>query len=337
MNAFNDEKKKVTIYSVAHEAGVSLATVSRVINDSSLVKADTKKKVQEAIAKLGYRPNAVAQGLALKKTTTIALVIPDTSFLYIGKIINGLLDVAKIYKYNIMLHTSSSSINEMDEIVDNIVKSRADGVIVYNDYLTEKQVLTLSNFQVPIVYVGHDKQSENSCNVYVDYKDAIYKLVTDYLDKGIDDIVLIEDKKNKLIIESLIDGVNKAFDEKGKKFNGFISIPDNFHNSYDYLNKYFADHTHKLVITLRDSQAMAVLNTCKENGIDIPKDTDLVCMMDSRYNEMARPTISSFVTPAYDLGALAMRVMTKMLSDDEIMQREYQLACIYHRKESTKY
>ena len=140
MNTFNDEKKKVTIYSVAHEAGVSLATVSRVINDSSLVKEETKKKVEDAIVRLGYRPNAVAQGLALKKTTVIALVIPDSSFLYMGKIINGLLDVAKIYKYNIMLHTSSSSINEMDEIIDNIVKSRADGVIVYNDVLTEKQI-----------------------------------------------------------------------------------------------------------------------------------------------------------------------------------------------------
>ena len=104
MNTFNDEKKKVTIYSVAHEAGVSLATVSRVINDSSLVKEETKKKVEDAIVRLGYRPNAVAQGLALKKTTVIALVIPDSSFLYMGKIINGLLDVAKIYKYNIMLY-----------------------------------------------------------------------------------------------------------------------------------------------------------------------------------------------------------------------------------------
>jgi len=95
----NSEKKKVTIYSVAHEAGVSLATVSRVINDSGLVKQETKDKVEAAIVKLGYRPNAVAQGLALKKTTTIALVIPDSSFLYIGKIINGLLDVAMIDNY----------------------------------------------------------------------------------------------------------------------------------------------------------------------------------------------------------------------------------------------
>ncbi|MBE6104182.1 MAG: LacI family transcriptional regulator, partial [Erysipelotrichaceae bacterium] len=75
-----DSKKRVTIYSVAREAGVSLATVSRVINESDAVKEDTKRRVQEAIIKLGYKPNAVAQGLALKKTTNIALIIPDSSF-----------------------------------------------------------------------------------------------------------------------------------------------------------------------------------------------------------------------------------------------------------------
>ena len=97
-----DDMKRVTIYSVAHEAGVSLATVSRVINGSSVVREDTRQRVQAAIAKLEYKPNAIAQGLALQKTTSIALVVPESSFAYIGKIINGILNVAKIYKYNII-------------------------------------------------------------------------------------------------------------------------------------------------------------------------------------------------------------------------------------------
>ena len=65
--------KRITIYDVAKEANVSLATVSRVINGSDVVREDTRLKVEEAINKLGYKPNAIAQGLALSKTTTIAL------------------------------------------------------------------------------------------------------------------------------------------------------------------------------------------------------------------------------------------------------------------------
>ena len=71
--------KRITIYDVAKEADVSLATVSRVINGSEVVREDTRIKVQEAIEKLGYKPNAIAQGLALQKTTRQAISIPDRS------------------------------------------------------------------------------------------------------------------------------------------------------------------------------------------------------------------------------------------------------------------
>ena len=332
----NDEKKKVTIYSVAHEAGVSLATVSRVINDSSLVKEATKKKVEDAIIKLGYRPNAVAQGLALKKTTNIALIVPDSSFLYIGKIINGLLDVAKIYKYTISLYTTSSTISEMDEIIDSIVKSRADGVIVFNESLGQQDIETLESFHMPLVYIGQKVTSESACCVYVDYTQAVYEQATKYLDKGIDDIVLVEDKKNPIYIDELLSGIEKAFNEHGKQFNGFIQIPDDYHNSYDFLNGYFKEHKHKVIFALRDSQAMAVLNACQENGIAIPEDTDLICVMDSRFLGMVRPQISSFMTPSYDIGALAMRVITKLLHDDELEEKEYLLNYFYKHRGSTK-
>ena len=83
--------KRITIYDVAKEADVSLATVSRVINGSEVVREDTRIKVQEAIEKLGYKPNAIAQGLALSKTTTIGLIVPEASYFYTGQIINGLM------------------------------------------------------------------------------------------------------------------------------------------------------------------------------------------------------------------------------------------------------
>ena len=82
--------KKITIYEVARESNVSLATVSRVINGSSVVKEETRKRVEEAINKLGYRPNAIAQGLALSKTTAVGLIIPSTSISFSGRVINGL-------------------------------------------------------------------------------------------------------------------------------------------------------------------------------------------------------------------------------------------------------
>ena len=113
--------KRVTIYDVAKEAGVSLATVSRVINGSNVVKAPTKERVEAAVEKLGYKPNAIAQGLALQKSTSIGLVVPEASFTYTGQVINGLIDVAKIYNYNIMLHTITAGITANMAISGSIV------------------------------------------------------------------------------------------------------------------------------------------------------------------------------------------------------------------------
>ena len=146
--------KRITIYDVAKEADVSLATVSRVINGSEVVREDTRIKVQEAIEKLGYKPNAIAQGLALQKTTTIAIVMPAASFFYTGQIINGLLDTAKIYKNNIMLHSTSAGISEMTDVIENIIKSHADGVVIFNDKLNSEELNTLNHYNVPIVVIG---------------------------------------------------------------------------------------------------------------------------------------------------------------------------------------
>ncbi|MBQ2214169.1 MAG: substrate-binding domain-containing protein, partial [Erysipelotrichaceae bacterium] len=229
-----------------------------------------------------------------------------------------------------------AGINEMNEIIDNVVKSRADGLILYNDAFSAKEMEILNNFQIPTVYLGNKGEGDSACCVYIDYEQAVYELVTRYLNKGVDDIVIIDDRKNPTSIDLLIQGASKAFTEHGKTFGGYITIPEDVHNSYEFLSNYFAHNKHKLVIAYRDSQAIAVINTCTENNIRIPDETELVCIKDSRYTDMFRPRISSFIVPSYDLGALAMRIMTKLLSGDIVRDKEFKLNYVFKPKETTK-
>lgn len=329
--------KRITIYDVAKEANVSLATVSRVINGSDVVREDTRLKVEEAINKLGYKPNAIAQGLALSKTTTIALVVPGTSIFMTGQVINGLLDVAKIYKYNIVLHSVSEGITQMEDVIDNIIKSRADGVIIFNDKLNRNELATLNSYQIPIVVIGNRISDEMIGSVFIDYENLAYETTVKYLDKGIENIALIEDRKNPSYIRQLLRGVKKAFEERGLVFDQYVEIPKEYRSSYLYLKEYFKTHTHQMVLAYRDSQAMAVLNTANENGISVPDDMEIICVYDSKYNSMARPQISSYKIPDYDLGAVAMRVMTKMLHDEnEVIDKEIELSYIYTARKTTK-
>ena len=90
-------KQDVTIYDVAREAKVSMATVSRVVNGNNNVRKETRDRVMEVIKRLHYQPNAVAQGLASKRTTTVGLIVPDLTNLYFAELSKGIDDIAVLY------------------------------------------------------------------------------------------------------------------------------------------------------------------------------------------------------------------------------------------------
>lgn len=334
--------KRITIYDVAKEADVSLATVSRVINDSNVVRADTRMRVQEAIEKLGYKPNAIAQGLALSKTTTVSIVMSEKLFAYNGKIINGLMDVAKIYNYNIMFHTTSKGISKMQDVLESIIKSRVDGVILFNDNFSQEEMEVLNEYQIPMVVVGSrvtETRIGNVGNVYIDFERMAYELVNAYFEKGIEDISLVEDKLNLSMMQQLKAGIDRAYAERGMVFNKYISYDDSYKSSYTFLTERFKEYApSKLVITFRDSQAIAVLNACQEAGYKVPDDLELICILNNKYLAMMRPNISTYNIPEYDMGAVSMRLLTKMLVNDESVKNNFDIELSYTpmKRQTTK-
>jgi len=329
--------KKVTIYEVAKEANVSLATVSRVINGSGAVKKATKEKVAAAIEALGYRPNAIAQGLALSRTTTIGLIVPETSFSSAGAIINGLCDVAKLYDYSIYLHTITEGVTNISEIVDSTIKSRVDGVIIYSDkVIVDDATKLLEEYSIPMVVIGNKISSSSICSVYVDYEKAVQELCDSYIEKGTKDIIVLEDRKNANITAQMIDGARVSFKNHKLDFENYVEISNSTRSTYKFLRTYFKSHKHGLVIANRDSQAMACLNAANENGIKVPDEMEIVCMSDTKYCSMTRPEISAFAIPTYDVGAIAMRLMTKILKDEEVEETEKCLNCLLQERETTK-
>ena len=329
--------KRVTIYDVAKEAHVSLATVSRVMNGSDVVKSQTKEKVEEAITKLGYRPNAIAQGLALQRTTTIGLIFPEASINYTAQLINGLCDVAKIYNYNISLHTVSEGITNIQEVIDGVIKSRVDGVVIFSNQNLDDSTKLLAEYQIPLVVVGNRLSNTEVCSVYIDYAKAVEDVCNEYIEKGIKDIIVLEDRRNNNITNEMILGAKTAFNKNKLAFDNYLEYSNDERSTYKYLRSWFKTHRDtKLMIVSRDSQALAVLNAARENNVNIPEDMELICLNDTKYNSMVRPQVSGFVVPSYDLGAVAMRVMTKMLKDEVVEEKQKVLGYLYRERETTK-
>lgn len=135
---------QATIYSVALAAGVSLATVSRVLNNPEKVKKSTRERVLKVINELGYRPNVIARGLASRKTTNVGVVVSDITRASVAEMLGGISDIANNYQYSIKIFV----IREETDIIDathKIVSEQVDGILFLNDELAEQKVQDVKN------------------------------------------------------------------------------------------------------------------------------------------------------------------------------------------------
>ncbi|MDF9867211.1 LacI family transcriptional regulator [Bacilli bacterium PM5-3] len=328
--------KKVTIYDVASEAKVSLATVSRVINNSQSVKPATRERVLKAIDDLNFVPNAVAQGLALNKSYNIALIVPEASFSFISTIINGVVDVTHIYNYNVVLYSTNFGQFEVDKIIDKVIKNRLDGVIILNSELTTKALDQLSRYNIPVTVVGTPLQGKLRTSVYVDYEEATYNVVMKYLKDGKDKIVFLDGDYNRFIVEEMLIGIKKAYKENNLEFKGHLQIGDSYLTSYNEIKKYLENNDVDLCLGARDSLAIAALNAALDLNKNIPNDLEIIGFNNTKYSRMARPALSTVHVPLYELGAIAARHMTKMLNKEIVENSNHKLETYLVERLTTK-
>ena len=170
------QKQEITIYDVAREAKVSMATVSRVVNGNSNVRKETRDRVLEVIDRLHYQPNAVAQGLASKKTTTVGLIVPDFTNLHFAELSQGINDIATLYKYNILLTSIGNNILDDERVIQNLLNKQVDGVIYMADQISDKGKEKLIRSNIPVVLAGTLSENKDAFgSVTIDYRKAITK------------------------------------------------------------------------------------------------------------------------------------------------------------------
>ena len=185
------EKQTVTIYDVAREAGVSMATVSRVVNGNPNVKPSTRKKVFAVIDELNYRPNAVARGLASKKTTTVGVLIPDVTNLYYSALARGIDDIATMYKYNIILANSDENEQKEVKVLNTLLAKQVDGVIYMGTKITDELRDEFERSRTPVVLAGTVDPQKELASVNIDYGKALKQSVDLLVKNGNENIAFV--------------------------------------------------------------------------------------------------------------------------------------------------
>src|SRR5574337_948901 len=222
------DNETITIYDVAREAAVSMATVSRVVNGNQNVKEATRRKVLDVIERLDYRPNAVARGLASKKTTTVGVVIPDISNSYFASLARGIDDIATMYKYNIVIANSDGDDDKEINVVNTLLAKQVDGLVFLAHDLSDKIRAEFSRTRTPIVLAGAVDHESQIPSVNIDYKQAT-KDVTLELAKNNQKIALVAGPMvNAINGKERLIGYQAALSESGQTFSEGLVFETNY-------------------------------------------------------------------------------------------------------------
>lgn len=328
-------KQEVTIYDVAREAKVSMATVSRVVNGNNNVRKETRDRVLAVIKRLHYQPNAVAQGLASKRTTTVGLIIPDLTNLYFAELSKGIDDIALLYKYNIIMTTIENRLMKEDQVIQSLLNKQVDGVIYMSNRLSEEAAEAFKRTDTPVVLAGTKDNCEEFASVTIDYKKADTEALN---------LMLHDGKKNLAIVvgdqDAVVNGENRIPAYLDFIKNNDLGEPHVYTGIKDYSDGYnlfpqlIKDGVDGVIVT-RDVSSVGILNSAIDAGKKIPDDLEIVTASATQLASVVRPALTTIKQPLYDMGAVAMRMLTKLMNNEEVNETHIELPYELVKKQST--
>ncbi|GFZ27338.1 substrate-binding domain-containing protein [Lactobacillus corticis] len=327
-------KQDVTIYDVAREAKVSMATVSRVVNGNSNVRKETRERVMEVIKRLHYQPNAVAQGLASKRTTTVGLVVPDLTNLYFAELSKGIDDIAHLYKYNIIITSIENQLVNENQTIQSLLNKQVDGVIYMSNDLSDSTIEAFDRTNTPVVLAGTVDSRGKYPSVTIDYDEATLDVFGQLYQDGKHHLAwVVGDTESSVNRDHRIKAYREFCQEKGMEPH-IYGHKTNYHDGYELYADLAKDGIDGVVVT-RDLVACGILNAALDAGKSVPDDFEIITASATPMAQVARPSLTCVKQPLYDMGAVAMRLLTKLMNNEDIDEQEIKLPYELMRKATT--
>jgi len=314
-----------TINDVAKKAGVSVATVSRVINGNSKVSPETVEKVKQAIAELDYRPNLLGRALRKTKSERILVLLPNIANPFYAEIVKGIEDVANKNGYSIMLCNTDSN-QEREKKYIKMLKSRlADGAILMASEMTSDELTELAQ-EVPVVQCCEYKVGLPITHVSIDNELAAYKAVNHLIGLGHKKIAFIGAKNQFLSSTLRLEGYIRALTEAGIEYDPqYCAYGDySYKSGFRAMKQLLAlDPRPTAVFCVSDMMAIGAIRSAMEENLSVPDDL-AVCGFDNIYfAKMFKPTLTTISQPMYDLGCTAMELLLNIIEDRDIETIHY--------------
>jgi DNA-binding LacI/PurR family transcriptional regulator len=309
----------LNIKAVAKKAGVSVATISRVLNHPEAVAPDTKEHILSVMESLNYTPNWFARGLKLNRTSVIALLIPDILDLGYMEIAKGVEDVAHQKKYNIMLCTTEEDRNKERGYIDNFISGKVDGIISVSSSLKKADLAQIEKQGVPVVLIGKNDGFTGENIVYTDYRAAAAEAVIHMIEIGHRRIAMIYGSRPKIENMDKLEGFRKTIIAEGLSLEPeYIeeaenSIEGGYLAASRLLN--LPDRPEAIFVT-SDMMAIGAMEKIKQSGLSIPQDIAVVGFDNLKISGFVEPKLTTVAKPMYRMGLVASRLLFDLMENE---------------------
>ncbi|SMP61391.1 LacI family DNA-binding transcriptional regulator [Anoxynatronum buryatiense] len=311
---------KFNIKDVAKRAGVSISTVSRVINSSKPVKPKTKDRVLEAIEELGYRPNAIARSLKVKHTQSIGIMVPDIANQFYPEVVRGIEDVANMYEYTIFLCNTDLDYEKELQYFTELEEKQVDGLIFMGNLISDALAKQMADAGIPVVLIG--TQHADMPSVTIDNAKAAKDAVGHLIQKGHQRIGIITGKmKDPLMGKARLEGYRQALQEAAISWRSELVVEGGyrFKSGYEGARQLLMlDEMPTAIFVASDEMAIGAMRAILEKGLRIPQDIAIMGFDNVDMAGKVYPSLTTIGQPMYEMGAIGTRLLTKYLQGEAV-------------------
>jgi LacI family transcriptional regulator len=308
----------ITIRDVANKAGVSIATVSRVLSGKGSVSEDAGGRVLSAVEDLEYRPNALARSLREENTKTLGLVISNVMNPFFTAVARAVEDAAAEQGYSVVLCNADENPDKEESYLDVLLQKRVDGLIISPARGKSRQLRRFVKAGVPVVFVDRSIEDLDIPTVRVDGKEAIARLVEYLVKLGHRRLAVVSGPREVISGGERL----KSFLDCASGFG--IEVPEEYVRFGDFRRESGRWAMRELlslrrsptaVFTANNLMCLGALQAAKETGCSIPEDVSVATFDDIPWFELVDPPVTAIAQPTRELGAVAARMLLDMLED----------------------
>jgi LacI family transcriptional regulator len=307
----------VTIKDVARASGVSSMTVSRVINESQKVRPETRRRVEQAIAELGYVPSRLARGLSRQRTGTLAVIVPDVANPFFTEVVRAAEEVARRGGYGVILCDTRADLSVERDVVEELIAHRVEGIVIapVSD-LSAAHLRRLDEFRVPCVLVDRTLPGVERDAVVGDSFAGARRLVEHLIALGHGRIGLIVESNQVSTARDRRRGYEAALAAAGIALDPSLVVEtavDPVGGAEGMRRLLELEQRPTAVFTVNNLVALGAIEAVRAAGLEVPDDIALVCFDDIEYASRLYPFLTALEQPAETFGTVATQLLLERI------------------------